>query len=101
MARGWPADPRRAGEPQEVGRDGALWVAGAETGTPKGFIRLHLAKGTLWAWWGADRGGTGTRAREAAGLVQQRGAEQGWVCPLRGEGPAERGSRLVLTGVAG
>lgn len=79
----------------------ALWVAGAEVGTPEGFIHLHLVKGTPWAWQGADRGGPGNHRQEAAGLVRQRGAEQGWVCLLRWGGPAERGSRFGLTGIAG
>ena len=49
----WQGAPHRVGEPREVGKGaGALWVAGAEVGTPEGFIHLHLVKGTPWAWQG-------------------------------------------------
>ena len=81
MARGWPADPRRAGEPQEVGRDGALWVAGAETETPEGFIRLHLAKGTLWAWWDSESWEASlAEAAGAGGPGGGGGGRQEWKC---------------------
>lgn len=96
-ARGWPGDPHRVGEPWEVGKGaGALWVAGAEVGTPEGFIHLHLVKGTPWAWQGADRGGPGNHRQEAAGLVWQRVAEQGWSVCLDGEGQRNGGPRLCL-----
>lgn len=82
------------------GRGPWAWWQGLRSGPLEGFIHLHLVKGTLQGPAGSREQARNLCWREAAGLVQQRGAEQDWICPLDGGGLAEWGSRFVLTGVA-